>query len=923
MLAARRAFDEALAGGRLALLREFLAECTAELRRRKRSERQIAFDDILWNAHHALTSGTQPWLAAALHGRYPVALIDEFQDTDPLQFGIFAHIYDRPAARGSLFLVGDPKQAIYSFRSADLFAYLAARERADARYSLAHNQRSTPALIDACNRLFGANPAVFMLPGLDYQAVLPGSRRRAPLEDDTASAGAAALRLWRLPGDGALPRAQALQRAATASAAEIARLLQAAADGVLRIGGRALAPGDIAVLVRSHRQGSLMRRALAALGVGSVELAQLSVFHSEDAEELERVLLAIAEPTRAARVLAALSTGEMGRDAAALAALAADERALPAVLERFAHWRELWLARGFGVMLRRWMADEGVAARLLARPDGERRLTNLMHLAELLQQDAGSAAPEALLRSLASRRAADGAGEAAQLRLESDRNLVQIVTVHRAKGLEYGVVFCPFLFDGHVRRADGGPMRAWHAADGELLLDYRRALEAEEQAAIAARLRLEGAAEDMRLIYVALTRAIHRCYLVVGSYTTQSFGRPSQSESARSLLNWMVAGAGIAPADWFGAKPAVADIDAAWQRVARESAADGAIVCARPSISLAELPDVPGVPLAAAHDAAHRPQALSPPPVPAGWRIGSFSALIFGATHEQAARDHDAHARRAAAEPGDEGAGDEGAGDELPPAAPPPDDILRFPRGPAAGDCIHAVFERIAFDDPRSWKPAIERALIDHPQRLPGASSSESAALLGRMLHGMLENVLGTELAEGLRLDGLPAARRSVELGFHLPAAHLEPAALNAWLAAQGYRMPQLGFAGLSGYLKGYIDLVFEHGGRYWVLDWKSNHLGERPQDYAAPALEAAMAAHGYHLQHLLYSLALHRHLRRSLAGYDYERHFGGVLYLFVRGVRPHWRVDGAPAGVFRHRPPAARIDALDGLLDGAAVLPA
>ncbi|THF56899.1 exodeoxyribonuclease V subunit beta [Pseudothauera rhizosphaerae] len=899
LLAARAVLDDALEAARLALLRDCLAECAEALRTRKRARRQIAFDDILWNAHRALTDGSQPWLASALHARYPAALIDEFQDTDPLQFSIFSSIYDRPGARGRLFLVGDPKQAIYSFRSADLFAYLAARERADARYGLAHNQRSTPALIAACNRLFEANPAVFMLPGLDYAPVEPGTRPRPPFVDRTPSgAEPAALRLWRLPaaaGDPArrLLRGEALPAAARAAAAEIARLLAAAQAGAVCIGERPLAPADVAVLVRSHRQGSLMRRALAALGVGSVELAQTSVFHGEDAEELERVLLAIAEPTRAPRVLAALSTAAMGRDAAALAALAADEAGLPALLERFARWRELWLARGFGVVLRRWMADEGVAARLLARADGERRLTNLMHLAELLQQAAGGAAPEALLRTLATRRAEANGGEAAQLRLESDRNLVQIVTIHRAKGLEYGVVFCPFLFDGHARGAGGLP-GVWHDDAGELLLDYRRA--PDDADAVKARLRLEAAAEDLRLIYVALTRAVYRCYLTVGCYAKPVRNGVSHTESARSLLNWMAAGAGLSPADWFGARLDVEAIEAAWADLAGGD----------PGIALHDLPAAPGVPLAAAHDAARAPRALTPPAIPDGWRIGSFSALVSGASHEQAARDHDARVRPAP---------EEGAAED---AAPPPGDILRFPRGPAAGDCIHAVFEHADFTDPSGWEQAIGRALADHPQR-----GGEPSALKP-MLQAMLDDVLATELIPGLRLQTVPAARRSIEMGFHLPAPRLAASALNAWLAAHGYRMPQLGFGELAGYLKGYIDLLFEHGGRYWVLDWKSNHLGTRVQDYAGPALEAAMTAHGYHLQHLLYTVAVHRHLRRSLPGYDYGRHFGGALYLFVRGVRPGWRVDGVPAGVFHHRPSAAVIDALDRLLAGEpAALPA
>ncbi len=964
LLQARAAVDAVLGGARLCLLRQCIETCVATLRQRKREQRQISFDDILWNAHQALHSGAQPWLAAALHARYPVALIDEFQDTDPLQFGIFDRIYRAEGRHGSLFLVGDPKQAIYSFRSADLFTYLSARDRTDARYTLRHNQRSAPALIDACNTLFSANPAVFMMDGLDYVCVDKGSRPRPPFVDDSAGgAGLAPLQLWRIPSDSAqavadeaakegpdgaadeaaegaadqggsrLARAQALHRAAHASAAEIARLLAAGGAGTVRIGEQPLRPADIAVLVRSHRQGARMRRALAVFGVGSVELSQTSVFQTEDAEQLQRVLLAIAEPLRERRVKAALATVAMGRDAAALARLVDDEAAVLATLDAFVRWRELWLTRGFGVMLRQWMSDEGVAVRLLARADGERRLTNLMHLAELLQQAAGAASPELLLRTLATRRREGSSGEATQLRLESDRNLVQIITVHRAKGLEYGIVFCPFLFDGHVRSSSEGAMSPWHDEDGELVLDYRAGATSMDE--VKARLRRERQAEDLRLIYVALTRAVQRCYVVVGSYARLSFGRPSYSESGRSLLNWMVAGAGMDADAWASYKPTPAGIDAHWRALVAASARGGP-----PSMALLDLPSGEGSALAAPHTEGQRPRAQRAPQPPAGWRIGSFSALIFGATHEHGAQDHDAHALGGAAQ---------AAPDALalsapvvaPEAAivftPAADDILRFPRGPSAGDCIHALFEAIDFTDPGTWDSAIASALAAHPQALPAAPKPGEAPMatsLAAMLRSLLDAVLNTALlpaagahadhaaagrAGELRLNTVAPARCLVELGFHLPAPRLTAPALNAWLAAQGYVVPRLAFKDLDGYLKGYIDLIFEHDGRFWVLDWKSNHLGAQPQDYAPARLEAAMQTHGYHLQHLLYSVALHRHLGRSLAGYDYEKHFGGVLYLFVRGVRPHWQINGVPCGVFHQRCPAAVLASLDALLAGVA----
>jgi exodeoxyribonuclease V beta subunit len=299
-----------------------------------------------------------------------------------------------------------------------------------------------------------------MKEGLDFRRV----KAQAPSQilEDRSGVGAA-LRLWCIPcGDDGerLLRQTAIDRAAAASAAEIARLLAAGRRGEVKIDGRALAPADLAVLVRSHKQGKLMREALADRGVGSVELSQKSVFASFEAEELEQVLAAIANPSRERLLKTALATVLMGRDACALAKLAEDDDEFVRQFERFNDWHEDWLRRGFAFMLWRWMADSQVAARLLALEDGERRLTNLLHLGELLQREVGRDSPAGVLKTLARLRAESGGGDDALLRLESDRNLVRIVTIHRAKGLQYGIVFCPFLFDGQPPRSRTGDRKS-------------------------------------------------------------------------------------------------------------------------------------------------------------------------------------------------------------------------------------------------------------------------------------------------------------------------------------------------------------------------------------------------------------------------------------------------------------------------------
>ncbi|MBL8350817.1 MAG: exodeoxyribonuclease V subunit beta [Burkholderiaceae bacterium] len=917
---------------RLRLLRELLTEGARQLRETKRQRRVVAFDDMLFNLHQRLAEPTGPALAAALRARFPAALIDEFQDTDPLQFAVFQAIY--PEADAPLCLVGDPKQAIYSFRHADLHTYLRARRGVAAASTLLENQRSTRPLIDALNRLFGQNPRAFVQPGLDYHAVAKGQRPLPPLLD--RSAQRAALQVWTLPADPRsgqpLPKPDATGLAAAVCAGEIARLLTEAAAGAITLGERPLRAADIAVLVRTHAQGSAMRQALAALGVGSVELSQASVFGGSDAEELERLLAAVLEPARGALLKAALATRWHGLDAAQIDALADDEPGLSALLQRFSAYQALWRSRGVGFMLRQWQQQEQVAQRLLAAADGERRLTNLLHLAECLHQAAAEhPAPEALLRWLQARREGGAAGdEATQLRLESDRNLVQIVTIHKSKGLEYPVVFCPFLWDGRLRPAgDGIEGAARHDDDGEAVIDFRAGLDdGFDEAAAKAEARLEAAAETMRLIYVALTRAMHRCYLVAGSYRSRAGRYWSTAESRRSALNWLVAGGGSAPEAWFAAKSqaaAPATVDAAWAALAD---GDGAA----PAFAVAPLPPAWRQPLPVQHDGAAAPQALPPPQdLGAAWWIGSYSAMLRTADGPaadtvpaaappplrpsdereaggRAAADHDllASAETAAVEPGPGG------------AALAADDILGFPRGAVAGECVHALFEEADFGDRSHWPMAVARALQRHPPTTDAAAAARAPGQLQRLLADVLDTPLPLGGSRPLRLAELPAQRRLAELEFHLPVPRLASADLAALLAKLGYAGAAPDFGLLQGYLKGFIDLVFEHDGRFFVADWKSNHLGDAAADYGEEPIAAAMAEHHYHLQYLLYTVALHRWLGRRLAAYDYERHVGGVLYLFVRGLRPPWRdAGGRPTGLFFHRPAAAAIESLSALLAG------
>ncbi|CAH2782002.1 MAG: Exodeoxyribonuclease V beta chain (EC [Candidatus Burkholderia crenata] len=889
----------------LGIVREWLDYAPLELAARKRTRRVVSFDDLLSNLYQALAAN--PWLADALRARYPAALIDEFQDTDPLQFAIFNSIF---APQGPLFLVGDPKQAIYSFRAADLHTYLKAREQASARYTLAVNQRSTAPLIDACNRIFGANPAAFILDGLTYQPVRVGTRERQPFNDNTASAAysdTADFCVWMLPqGDFALSKTDANRQAAEACAAEIVRLLRGAQNGEVTIGDKPLPPGQIAVLVQTHRQGSLVKRVLESWGVGSVELAQASVFGTFDAEQIERLLAAIDTPGDLRCLRAALATDWLGLDAAALWNLEHSEAVEGSAdamswVERFSRYRMLWHERGFVVMWRTLARELLIAQRLVVGPDGERRLTNVNHLAELIQAR-GAVQPgiAPTLRWLAAQRAEQGGGEDAQLRLESDRNLVQIVTVHKSKGLEYAVAFCPFLNDGALRDppSTGLPDAREYHDDGATILHYGYTDEEGERAsAFATR---EQAAERARLVYVALTRAVYRCYVVGGVYL---IGK-SAKESRRSVLNWLVAGAGHPFGDWLTEPPEEDDVIGSWQALATGS------------ISVEPLPVIDvREPLVVNRDAAFVPQPRTSRRVLGdSWRTASFSSMIVAG-----AREESNQAQLVDERPDHDGLIDAITAAEMPvPAAPvqlAADDILAFPRGPSAGECLHRMYELADFTNPATWPAAIERALHEHP--IPVSASDALAADLPAMMARLLADTVATELVPGMRLDIIPTKRRMNELEFLFTAESLDFAALRRVLVSHSFPDVALEAGTLRGFVKGFIDMIVEHEGRFWIVDWKSNHLGLTPADYHEGSLDAAMASHAYHLQALFYVVALHRYLRVRLRDYAFERHVGGYLYLFVRGVRPDWREGDRAAGVHVGKPSLELIEAIDRLMQG------
>lgn len=884
---------DALFAGLHALEFSLLAEAREEVRRRtdeqKRRANVLGFDDLIVRLRAALLAADGERLAKRIATQFPAAMIDEFQDTDPAQYDIFSRIY-RDRAGTCLLMIGDPKQAIYSFRGADIFAYVRARNEAAPaqRHTMSTNWRSTQALVDGIDALFARLPEPFLMgDAVGWVKVdAAGKADRAPLS--LGGETPVPLQFW-IPDDDAHGNKDDFRDAAAAAVAiRCAELLTAADAGTARIGDRALVPRDIAILVRSHREAALVQDALRARGVGSALASQHSVFDTPEAKDLGCVLDALIDPGNERALKRALVTPLWGLSATALAERLADERAWDALLEDVHEWHRLWAVRGFMPMFRRWLHAAQVPANLLARPRGERALTNLLHLAELLQQASREhASPDALRRWLA--RSIAGTGDATteqqQLRLESDENLVQVVTMHKSKGLEYPVVFLPFAGlgseYGSSNQREDKPLYHDAGHDHRLVLDYRDRDVADPRAA------REALAEDMRLLYVALTRAQHLCCVQWGAV-------PGFSALALLLL---------------GAPGEDITMTKARHKALCESKATAGNRQVAAAVRL----------LAAAH-----PRSLAVVAPPAGdaryagravdrsgwqtrviertlardWRVTSFSALASQAPEQAEAAP--VLPVGSAGEDTDDAAGSTLAGD----------DIGSFPRGTRAGHFFHELLENLDFPRARGaeLEEAVRRQCLRHD--IPVRWLDVVARNIG--------DVLDTPLADGLLLRNLAAPRRSNECEFYYPLQHLDAQALERvvpGLAGREAQTARFTFSPVSGLMHGYIDLVFEHGGRWYVADWKTNWLGSTPAHYAGEALQHAMRHHAYDLQYWVYTVALHRHLLQKLgAAYDYDRHVGGVYYFFLRGMRP---ASGMDTGVFFDRPARTQVEALDTLLRG------
>lgn len=867
---------------------------------------ELGFDDMLRQLDAALDGER---LRQRIREQFPVAMIDEFQDTDPVQYAIFDRIYAITANRqdGGILLIGDPKQAIYSFRGADVHTYLQARAAvAERRHPLGINFRSTQSVVDGVNALFerasrhGKGAFGHRSPG-DTEDPIPyeqmkANGRKERLELPSEASPGLVLR-WFQTDD--FPSADTHRTVMAARAAEdIATWLTDPATGFVDEHGqkRPVLSGDIAVLVRQGDQARAMREALAERGIGSVYLSERgSVFETDEAWDVLAWLRACAEPTEASRLREALASRSLDLSLIDLEALGSDEAAWEREVARFLALQALWRRSGVLAMLRKLLFDFDVPRRLLAQPDGDRRLTDLMHLGEWAQRaDAAMDAEHALVQALAAH-IADPPQDEEVRRLESDQDLVQIITIHKSKGLEYPIVLVPFA--SHYREVSGKDpdalLHAEHEGQQRTMIelaprprsqgDDRPKEMLKQLGEIWGRAEEERLQEDLRLLYVAVTRARHLVSIGVAPLAP---GNNSKPQLHRSALGYVLSGGSSMESseaitghlDELASQPGIAldsfkDTDAHTTVPPRETVGVGEIR-----------------PLVARH-------AAFPP-----WWIASFSALLRdGLDPDDAPEVADDLAR-------DEASGESLAG-PIRTATGAGVNLHDFPAGAEPGVLLHDLiewcgargFHRGAGDD-------AAKAFVERRSRSRGWA--RHAPRLQQWLAAFLDQPLPLGDDNPCVLGQLQHYR--CEQAFLFSANHAEARALDDFTRAEvlpGQSRPRLTEQRMNGLVSGFIDLVIEHDGRYWVLDWKSNRLGDDDAAYTEANMAHAFLDKRYDVQLALYLLALHRHLRERLGeDYDPAQHIGGGAFVFLRGL-------GGPArGVLQYTPSAQMLASLDAL---------
>ena len=790
---------------------------------------QVSFDDLIENLHTALVKKDNPKLVNALQKKYKAVFIDEFQDTDRLQYEIFKTAFGTGTV---LFYIGDPKQSIYAWRKADIFTYFKACNDVEHRYGMNENFRSSEKFIEAMN--------VFFQPEKDFDTFYFPADEQSITYIPVISPATNTMGQLSLNGRQCVPISVNTQpnknSIEQAVAAQVIDLLSNKGYHIIKNGKRSLKPSDIGILVRSNDNAGDIKNSLAKYGIPAVTISNDKVLQSDEAIALLYVLEAMLDISRS-HINRALLSSFTGYTVHHILSL--DDET---IIELFKKYKTNWDEDGIYTALVNFITDFGVHQVLLQRntEKGERIITNLTQLVELLYKIQATKKLSQLelidwLKRGIERH--DIEGDEYEQRVENDEEAVKIVTIHNSKGLQYNIVIAPFLDFTERKNDEFASYR--DPGTGEYIHIERKKLSQEQRQMYAQ----QSEQENRRLLYVAITRAVYKCFIYRNTYFREStLSVFTNALSAHPLINENQPIPEIPPGYFYRS-------------------------------SLTEKP---------AEAAAPVQFSL----LQNNWTRMSYTMLA--AEMEKGAK-------------GKSGNYKDQYGYFI---------FTRLLKGNKTGNMLHYIFENLHFTNNERWPAVISTAI----KRFAPSHKEEYEPKLMEML----QHVLNADIHAGdisFNLGEVGYDQRVHEFEFDFPIAVFDPAVLEN-LSGEKISVYVKDKYKLEGIMNGKIDMLFECKGKYFILDWKSTYLGDRVEDYAAPALDEAMNENNYHLQYLIYTLAAKKYLHSRLPDFDYERDFGGVLYLFIRGMRK-----GTANGIFTCKPPSEQIDTLDRVFSEKAVL--
>ena len=851
-----------------------------ESARIKEKNNILFYNDLIDRTSKALKKISGMKFAEKIRSEFKAALIDEFQDTDRRQYEIFKNIF---GDKSILFLIGDPKQSIYGFRGADVFTYIEAVKTAANKETLQKNWRSEEELVNSVNSVFERIKYPFIFPEIPFHPVSTPNRNNSFFIEDKNGPLNVFFMTDSALKDAALNISTSREFADILIVDEISNILNLSEQGkAYKIESESevknkIKASDIAVLVKKNKNGLTVQNLLRERGVPSVIYATDSVFQSIEAEELFRIMKAVSTPSNINAIKSALATSIFGYSAEQITKEMTSEKGHAVLSEKFKRWKTVWENSGFISMIKKLLSEEKIKSRIIKFHGGERSITNIGHLAELINEAEENSKSNLdssikwLQEKILSNKNFDSNEN--QLRLETDENAVTIISIHKSKGLEYGIVFCPDLWDSSPEN-----MFIKYHENSDTVLDIASDENSKNNS------EYEALAEELRVIYVALTRARYRTYLTWGKikktydsaaaylfHSTSDFN-PNEQKKRHDIISKDTENVNM-----ISELKNIKGINVNVKNIQSETA--GKIIRTHPIKKTEEEKKI------------FRDIDFS---INNSFRILSYSTLVKNNSSEE--KDHDIffNTKETNSKSDISGSG-----------------IIQFPKGALSGIFFHEIFEESDFQDLES----IKKTSLSKIQKYRISEDWISAAI------ETVKDILDLEIISGknlFKLKQLGTASRLNELEFYFPLTKFNSIEFMEIINKFEKKIATAALPEINqtdGFIKGYIDLVAENNGRYYIFDWKTNHLGYSVEDYNKNSLKSAMDEGNYFLQAIIYSFALHRYLKSRINDYSYENHFGGTCYVFIRGVS-----GGSGSTFYYYKPEEDLINSLDLYLNGEAL---